>query len=228
MTKKTTPKRGRPAKEFAGDVQARILDAAQQLFLDKGYRSASIDDISELAPASKPTIYAHFQGKEALFAAVVARTISGLSDFENFEPEGRTLQDKLMSLGTRDRGEGNRRIAGDGSRHDRGSAAFPGAEPQRPRRRAGPLRGCHFSAAERDNPEGRARAKRTLHGQAQHRHRSDLPGSDPAPDAFPFTGGRNAERPATGVAVFRAGTRPVFPLGVRGGLDALNRTFASR
>jgi AcrR family transcriptional regulator len=100
MTKKSSPKRGRPPKDLAGDVQARILDAAQQLFLEKGYRSASIDDISELAPASKPTIYAHFPGKEALFAAVVARTISGLTDFEGFEPEGRSLQDKLSSLGT--------------------------------------------------------------------------------------------------------------------------------
>ena len=100
MTKKNAPKRGRPTKELAGDAQSRILDAAQQLFLEKGYRSASIDDISELAPASKPTIYAHFPGKEALFAAVVARTISGLTDFEGFEPEGRTLEDKLMSLGT--------------------------------------------------------------------------------------------------------------------------------
>lgn len=100
MTKNNSPKRGRPPKDLAGDVQARILDAAQHLFLEKGYRSASIDDISEMAPASKPTIYAHFPGKEALFAAVVARTISGLTDFEGFVPEGRTLHDKLMSLGT--------------------------------------------------------------------------------------------------------------------------------
>ena len=100
MKKTSTPKRGRPPKDLAGDVQARILDAAQQLFLEKGYRSASIDEISERAPASKPTIYAHFPGKEALFAAVVARTISGLTDFEDFTPEGRTMEDKLMSLGT--------------------------------------------------------------------------------------------------------------------------------
>ena len=100
MKKTSSPKRGRPPKDLAGDVQARILDAAQQLFLEKGYRSASIDDISEMAPASKPTIYAHFPGKEALFAAVVARTISGLTDFEGFAPQGRTLHDKLMSLGT--------------------------------------------------------------------------------------------------------------------------------
>ena len=99
MTKNKSPKRGRPPKEFAGDVQERILDAAQQLFLEKGFRSASIDDISEMAPASKPTIYAHFPGKEALFAAVVARTINGLTDFEGFTPAGRTIQEKLSNLG---------------------------------------------------------------------------------------------------------------------------------
>lgn len=99
MMKKKSPKRGRPTKDLAGDVQTRILDAAEHLFLQKGYRSASIDEISEMAPASKPTIYAHFPGKEALFAAVVLRKINGLTRFEGFTPEGRTIQDKLMSLG---------------------------------------------------------------------------------------------------------------------------------
>ena len=51
------------------------------------------------APASKPTIYAHFPGKEALFEAVVARVLGGLTNFEGFEPKGRTVQDKLASLG---------------------------------------------------------------------------------------------------------------------------------
>lgn len=99
MMKKKSPKRGRPPKDLAGDVQTRILDAAEHLFLQKGYRSASIDEISEMAPASKPTIYAHFPGKEALFAAVVSRKINGLTRFEGFTPEGRTIQDKLMNLG---------------------------------------------------------------------------------------------------------------------------------
>lgn len=97
--KKKSPKRGRPPKDLAGDVQTRILDAAEHLFLQKGYRSASIDEISEMAPASKPTIYAHFPGKEALFAAVVSRKINGLTRFEGITPEGRTIQDKLMNLG---------------------------------------------------------------------------------------------------------------------------------
>jgi AcrR family transcriptional regulator len=94
------PRPGRPPKDQAGDVKARILDAAQRVFLKRGYQSASLDEIAEAAPASKPTIYAHFPGKEALFEAVVARVIEGLTDFEGFAPKGRSVQDKLASLGT--------------------------------------------------------------------------------------------------------------------------------
>ena len=93
------PRPGRPPKDLAGDVKARILDAAQRVFLKRGYKSASLDEIAQTAPASKPTIYAHFSGKEALFEAVVARVIEGLTDFEAFAPKGRSVQAKLASLG---------------------------------------------------------------------------------------------------------------------------------
>src|SRR6202166_4771938 len=92
--------RGRPTMDLAGDAKSRILDAAQQLFLKRGYQGASIDEIAEMAPASKPTIYAHFDGKEALFEAVIARVITGLTNFEDYEPSGRSVTDKLTSVGT--------------------------------------------------------------------------------------------------------------------------------
>ncbi len=91
---------GRPPKALAGGVEERILDAAQQVFLKRGFEGASIDQIAKLAPASKPTIYAHFAGKEALFAAVVARVMNGLANFDDYEVKGRTLQDKLARLAT--------------------------------------------------------------------------------------------------------------------------------
>ena len=91
---------GRPTKDQAGDVAARILDAAERIFLERGYQTASLDEIAAAAPASKPTIYAHFPGKEALFAAVVARITKRMTDFEGYSLEGRSVQDKLNSLGT--------------------------------------------------------------------------------------------------------------------------------
>ena len=98
--KKAQGRVGRPPKDMAGDVRARILDAAQRVFLKRGYQSASIDEIAEIAPASKPTIYAHFPGKEVLFTAVVNHIMQGLTDFDGYEPKGRSVQDKLIGLGT--------------------------------------------------------------------------------------------------------------------------------
>ena len=105
MTRNGNPKRpqtrlGRPHKELAGDVKSRILDAAQRIFLQRGYQNASVGEIAEMAPASKPTIYSHFDGKEGLFGAVVARVITGLTNFEGYEPRGRTVTEKLTSVGT--------------------------------------------------------------------------------------------------------------------------------
>src|ERR1700682_1172593 len=98
-SKRPQTRLGRPPKD-ARDVKSRILDAAQQVFLKRGYQSASLDEIAEMAPASKPTIYAHFDGKEALFEAVIARVITGLTNFVGYEPRGRTVTDKLTSVGT--------------------------------------------------------------------------------------------------------------------------------
>src|ERR1700749_3544063 len=95
------PRVGRPPKDMAGGGKARIPRAGPRgVFLKRGYQSASLDEIAEVAPASKPTIYAHFDGKEALFEAVVARVLDGLTNFKGFEPKGRTVPDKLASLGT--------------------------------------------------------------------------------------------------------------------------------
>ena len=98
-SKRPQARLGRPPKDLAGDVKVRIPDAAQRVFLKRGFQSASLDEIAEVAPASKPTIYAHFPGKEALFEAVVARVVDGLTNFEGFEPNGRTVQDKLARSG---------------------------------------------------------------------------------------------------------------------------------
>lgn len=68
-----TPRRGRPPLEKAGEVEDRILQAALQVFIARGYEGASIDEIAEVARAGKPSIYNRFTSKEALFKDVVMR-----------------------------------------------------------------------------------------------------------------------------------------------------------
>jgi AcrR family transcriptional regulator len=91
---------GRPPRELAGEVEARILDAARRVFLERGLAGASIDEIAELACAGKPTIYARFPGKEALFTAVVMRMVAAnVARFANFVPAGAAIEQRLASVG---------------------------------------------------------------------------------------------------------------------------------
>jgi AcrR family transcriptional regulator len=90
---------GRPPRERAGEVDERILDAARSVFLARGFEGASIDEIAQVARAGKPTIYSRFAGKEAVYAAVVARNVQNNTRFENFTLEGATFEEKLVNLG---------------------------------------------------------------------------------------------------------------------------------
>ncbi len=90
---------GRPPREHAGQVEERILAAAQRVFLDQGFEGASIDEIAAVARAGKPTIYARHASKEALFTAVVLRDISERLQFETIEEMGSTLEERLTFFG---------------------------------------------------------------------------------------------------------------------------------
>jgi AcrR family transcriptional regulator len=89
---------GRPPKELAGEVDTRILDAARKIFLERGFEGASIDEIAEVARSGKPTIYARFRDKRALFTGVVTRDIlSRITEFKSEVPTGATIEERLTS-----------------------------------------------------------------------------------------------------------------------------------
>jgi AcrR family transcriptional regulator len=89
---------GRPPRELSGEVDERILEAARQVFLERGLAGASIDEIASLARAGKPTIYARFPGKEALFTAVVMRNIAAnIARFDNYAPTGKSIEERLTN-----------------------------------------------------------------------------------------------------------------------------------
>jgi AcrR family transcriptional regulator len=92
---------GRPPRALAGAVEERILDAAKKVFLERGFEGASVDEIAEVARAGKPTIYARFPGKEALFGAVMARKVrENTGSFERITPTGATIEERLASIAT--------------------------------------------------------------------------------------------------------------------------------
>ena len=90
---------GRPPRELAGEVEERILDAAARVFLKRGFEGASVDEIADVAHAGKPTIYARFAGKEALFAAVIERLVrQNTGSLQGVAARGSTLQNRLEHL----------------------------------------------------------------------------------------------------------------------------------
>ena len=90
---------GRPPREHAGKVEERILDAAGRVFLEHGFQGASVDEIAEAASAGKPTIYARFPGKQALFTAVIERLVSRHTSLDAFSCPGGSIEERLDALG---------------------------------------------------------------------------------------------------------------------------------
>lgn len=52
-------------------TRQQLVDAATELFADRGYEGTSIEAVLERVKMSRGSLYHHFPGKEALFEAVV-------------------------------------------------------------------------------------------------------------------------------------------------------------
>ena len=72
--------------------RAAILDAADRVFLDKGFDQATMDEIAAEAEFSKGTLYLYFKNKDDLFVALSTRKFEDMVDaFESLaagEPTG--------------------------------------------------------------------------------------------------------------------------------------------
>lgn len=74
----------------------RLLDAATQFFMEKGFDATSIGEIAKQAHASKETFYRYFPIKEELFQAVLLRSGKHINDeltsvLLSHDPPGKAL-----------------------------------------------------------------------------------------------------------------------------------------
>ncbi|HPB73255.1 MAG TPA: TetR/AcrR family transcriptional regulator [Phycicoccus sp.] len=61
--------------------RTQLLDAAQSVFVERGYHAAAMDEIADRAGVSKPVLYQHFPGKLDLYLALLDQhcdTLEGL------------------------------------------------------------------------------------------------------------------------------------------------------
>ena len=80
------PKRARRKEARPGE----LLDAALDLFVEKGFAATRMEEVAERAGVSKGTVFLYFPSKEDLFKAVVRHNISGQfpqwnAEFESFQ-----------------------------------------------------------------------------------------------------------------------------------------------
>jgi AcrR family transcriptional regulator len=64
-----------PASEGGSGSRARLLDAAAEVFAERGFRAATVDQIVAAAELSKGTFYWNFAAKEDLFLALLEERI---------------------------------------------------------------------------------------------------------------------------------------------------------
>lgn len=93
------PRGPKPTRMDAG----QILDAAQAVFAQEGLRAASLRAIAKQAGCDPALIYYHFDGKEALFKAVldrrfpaVLREVELLADAADLRPTALRLWEVLL------------------------------------------------------------------------------------------------------------------------------------
>jgi TetR/AcrR family transcriptional repressor of mexJK operon len=90
----TRPRKTTERAEPGGAVRMmQLIEAAEDIFLEKGYHAATMSDVAKAAGMSKKTVYTMIDSKADLFASILAHHQS-LLEFPTPEP-GWTIRDIL-------------------------------------------------------------------------------------------------------------------------------------
>jgi AcrR family transcriptional regulator len=100
------PGRTKRGPKFRRRAEARpdeVLDAALDLFIEKGFAATRVDDIARRAGLSKGAVYLYFESKEKILEGLVRRAIvpiaeHALSFVENYEGDPRTIITMVMKM----------------------------------------------------------------------------------------------------------------------------------
>lgn len=83
-------------RDRVSEKQERILEAARMLFLRNGLRATTMEAIARQARIAKPTLYAHFPEKHAIFTALLAQLVADKhAAFEAALTEDGTVAERL-------------------------------------------------------------------------------------------------------------------------------------
>ena len=74
---KRRPYRSQLRRDQAEQTRERVLDAAAELFVERGYEATSVAAIAEQAGVSPETVYARFRNKRTLIGELMQRAVRG-------------------------------------------------------------------------------------------------------------------------------------------------------
>lgn len=80
------------SKEIADNQEQRIIEVAQNLFIEKGFEKTSMSEIAEKAGINRTALHYYFRTKEKMFQAVFGSIV------ESFLPKIQAIFDKDMPL----------------------------------------------------------------------------------------------------------------------------------
>ena len=81
------------------DPRQRLLDVGLKLFANRGYAGTSVQDITDAAQVTKPTLYYYFGNKEGLFQALVDHAMDErLRLMQEAAPPEKTTVDQLTDI----------------------------------------------------------------------------------------------------------------------------------
>jgi AcrR family transcriptional regulator len=80
--------------------ERQILDAAIAVFGERGYQSASMDQVAERVGVTKPVLYTHFGSKDGLLLACIARARAELLEVTSTAAASASTPEEMLRRGT--------------------------------------------------------------------------------------------------------------------------------
>lgn len=87
---------GRPRQMLEDERRAKLISAAAELFLQKGYHATTVEDVARCAGMSKKTVYQVFSGKSGLLDALLTEWFAPYT--VPIDSDGRSPKDVLIDV----------------------------------------------------------------------------------------------------------------------------------
>jgi AcrR family transcriptional regulator len=78
--------------------RAVIVEAAGELFGERGYDDTRLDDVAAAAGVTKPVLYRHFESKRALYLALLERHRDDLARFTALVPDTGSMEERIRAV----------------------------------------------------------------------------------------------------------------------------------